>query len=248
MATTTINVNTAITNGVTPINSGTSGRILFQNSANKVGQNSGLFFDEANERLSLGQGSSPGARLDVRLPGVLSSDLGARWRNFANTRNLFRITGTGAHFDVDGGSAFDSVFSIARNGSVLFSVDEYAMRFNGASFFTSLAAYGSGPILVNPQSGGGGRLSLSPHSGAVGFIAAGVGPVAPPSPTTSSTVVWAYPTVVGGVLVNTFKNGNGDVIKLFKSTALTVSDGTLANAVTRIAELEARLQSTGLLS
>lgn len=95
MATTTINVNTAITNGVTPINSGVAGRVLYQNSANKVGQNSGLFFDEANERMSIGQGSSPLSRLDVRLQGVLSTDLGARFRNSGNTYNILSLNGQG---------------------------------------------------------------------------------------------------------------------------------------------------------
>jgi len=45
-----------------------------------------------------------------------------------------------------------------------------------------------------------------------------------------------------------FRTEGGDVIKLYKESALTASDGTLANAVTRIAELEARLQSLGLLA
>jgi len=41
---------------------------------------------------------------------------------------------------------------------------------------------------------------------------------------------------------------NSYSISLFKSTALTVADGTLANAVIRIAELEAKLQANGLLA
>jgi len=45
-----------------------------------------------------------------------------------------------------------------------------------------------------------------------------------------------------------FMIGNGDVVKLFKGAALTAPDGTLANAVIRIAELEARLQAAGLLT
>ena len=40
----------------------------------------------------------------------------------------------------------------------------------------------------------------------------------------------------------------GDVIKLFKGAALTTADATLATAITRIAELEARLQANGLLA
>lgn len=49
-------------------------------------------------------------------------------------------------------------------------------------------------------------------------------------------------------LIWEFRTENGSVIKLFTGAALTASDGTLANAVTRIAELEARLQAHGLIS
>ena len=44
------------------------------------------------------------------------------------------------------------------------------------------------------------------------------------------------------------RNEEGHTIKLFKGAALTASDGTLANAVTRIGEIEARLQALGLLN
>jgi hypothetical protein len=45
-----------------------------------------------------------------------------------------------------------------------------------------------------------------------------------------------------------FRTENGSIIKLFQGAALTASDGTLANAVTRIAEIQARLQAHGLIA
>lgn len=54
--------------------------------------------------------------------------------------------------------------------------------------------------------------------------------------------------IVAGNAAPHFRTENGNIIKLFRGAALTASDGTLANAVTRIAELEARLQAHGLIA
>lgn len=81
--------------GVTPVLSGTSGRIIYQRSDNTVGQSANLFFDDVNSRLSIGQGSSPGARLDVRAAGVLSTDVVVNAQNSINTSSLFNIKGNG---------------------------------------------------------------------------------------------------------------------------------------------------------
>lgn len=93
--TTSLNLNTALKINVTPIESGTSGRVLFQKSDGKLGQSSNLFWDDTNGRLSLGQESSPSARLNVRLSGALSSDLGMRFRNSGNTYSLLELNGLG---------------------------------------------------------------------------------------------------------------------------------------------------------
>jgi hypothetical protein len=45
-----------------------------------------------------------------------------------------------------------------------------------------------------------------------------------------------------------FRTEGGDVVKLYQESALTASDGTLANAVTRIGEIETALQNLGLLA
>lgn len=60
--------------------------------------------------------------------------------------------------------------------------------------------------------------------------------------------VFMYSFDISGNAAPHFRNENGDIIKLFKGAALTTPDGTLGNAVARIAELEARLQAHGLLA
>lgn len=54
--------------------------------------------------------------------------------------------------------------------------------------------------------------------------------------------------IVAGNAAPHFRTENGDVVKLYKETALTASDATLANAVIRIGELETRLQNLGLIA
>lgn len=53
--------------------------------------------------------------------------------------------------------------------------------------------------------------------------------------------------IVAGNRAFHVKNENGEVVKLFKGAAMTAADATLANAVIRIAELEAILSLLGLL-
>ena len=55
---------TTLTVNSTPISGGTSGRVLFQSSANTLSQSSNLFWDNANGRLGVGT-SSPGRPLTV---------------------------------------------------------------------------------------------------------------------------------------------------------------------------------------
>jgi hypothetical protein len=78
--------------GTTQITSGTSGNVLFQ-TGTTLQQNSNLYWDNANSRLSIGQGSSPSARLDVRAQGVLSTDIAFRVRNNGDTANIVSVQG-----------------------------------------------------------------------------------------------------------------------------------------------------------
>jgi hypothetical protein len=89
------NVSSSITVGTTPIASGTIGRVLFQNGGNVVGQDSALFWDNTNKRLGIGATPATTVRLDVRAQGALSTDIGFRVRNSADTANLFDVQGNG---------------------------------------------------------------------------------------------------------------------------------------------------------
>jgi hypothetical protein len=86
--------STSLVVSSTTIQSGTSGNILFQ-SGSTLWQNSNLFWDNPNNRLSIRNGSNPGAILDLRAAGITATDLSLRIRNSGNTANNFLIDGTG---------------------------------------------------------------------------------------------------------------------------------------------------------
>lgn len=90
----TIDLSTTI--GTTGINNGTIGCVLFQGTGNVYQQSANLFWDNTNSRLSIGQGSSPGAVIDVRAAGTGGSNIAFRVRNNGNTGDNFRVNGNGS--------------------------------------------------------------------------------------------------------------------------------------------------------
>lgn len=89
-------IPSGITINSTPITSGTSGRVLFENTG-VVKESGNFYWDDTNARLSIGQGSSPGAVVDVKAAGATSTDLALRVRNSVNTKDLLLIRGNGDH-------------------------------------------------------------------------------------------------------------------------------------------------------
>ena len=85
----------ALTVGSTSIASGTVGRVLFQNGSNLLGQDGELFWNNTTKNLGVGATPASTVKLDVRAQGALSTDIGFRVRNSANTANLFDIQGNG---------------------------------------------------------------------------------------------------------------------------------------------------------
>ena len=344
MSTTTVNISSALKINVTPIESGASGGVLFQKSDGKLGQSSNFHWDDANSRLSIGQGTAPGARVDVRLPGVLSTDLGVRMRGSDNLFNIFEVKGNGAFLmksnNVDsiihinstgnpsnftgrslivnsidtggvsrpnnilinandntgtGGGGYDRILmnnstdspSQIQIGSSAV-INSNMIRLNGGSdsigfnnqIGTSRMAIGSN--LRWP--GGGTSLGMYafgtsiPNGVVNGFANAfifginaidivigggkgnlGIGGFNPTGRAETNTLFVPNGTAPTSSVLNAFqlysetgqarfRNADGSIIKLFRGAALTASDGTLANAVTRIAELEARLQANGLIA
>lgn len=86
-------IPSGITIGTTPITSGTTRRVFFQDGT-VVSQSANLVFD-ASSQLVIG-GHTGGAKLDVKAGGALSTDIVQRWRNSADSANLGKLTGDGA--------------------------------------------------------------------------------------------------------------------------------------------------------
>ena len=84
-----------LTIGTTAITSGTVGRILFDGTGSVVQEDSNLFWDNTNKRLGIGATPSTSVRLDVRAQGALSTDIGLRVRNSANTADILTVNGDG---------------------------------------------------------------------------------------------------------------------------------------------------------
>jgi hypothetical protein len=88
-------VGGGLTIGTTPITSGAVGRVLFEGAGNVAQEDSTFFWDNTNKRLGIGAIPNTSTRLDIRLQGALSTDIGFRVRNSADTTNLFEIRGDG---------------------------------------------------------------------------------------------------------------------------------------------------------
>jgi hypothetical protein len=86
---------TGLTIGTTPIASGTVGRVLFEGTGNVLQEDSNLFWDNTNKRLGLGATPSTSVLLDLRMQGALSTDIGFRVRNSANTADILQVNGKG---------------------------------------------------------------------------------------------------------------------------------------------------------
>lgn len=144
--------------GTSPITNGTVGRILFQGTGNVFQQSANLFWDNTNNRLSLGQGSSPGAVLDIRAAGTSLSDIAIRVRNNGNTADNFRVNGNGSmsfggNATANGLHVFDTGFAgsgyyigtastfTASNAYLQFFTGGFKMQFgavnDGFQFFKS---------------------------------------------------------------------------------------------------------------
>ena len=88
-------LSTGLTVGTTAIASGTVGRILFEGSGNVLQQDAALFWDNTNKRLGVGATPSTSVRLDIRAQGALTTDIGFRVRNSADTQNILSVNGKG---------------------------------------------------------------------------------------------------------------------------------------------------------
>lgn len=131
-----------ITVGTTPITSGTVGRVLFEGTGNVLQQDSTLFWDNTNKRLGVGATPSTSVRLDVRAQGALSTDIGLRVRNSANTGDLLSVQGDGKYSINDGGGTTSNAFSYISDGRMF-------MAKSGSNFIEMNAGTGQNRMYMN---------------------------------------------------------------------------------------------------
>lgn len=259
--------SSGITIGTTAISGGTVGRVLFEGAGNVVQQDSLLFWDNTNKRFGVGATPSSSVRLDVRAQGALSTDIAFRVRNSANTRTNFEVNGLGQvrtrTNSFHGDLAFISYVSDSATERDAFRFSHYVQNFMGRTWTFDAGTNGNieGFQLRNDLSGNDqGLFTIQANNYCFGTtisVAEGViterrvmrlvNGVAPSTSVTDGFKMYSADIVAGNAAPH-FRTENGSIIKLFQGAALTASDGTLANAVTRIAELEARLKAHGLIA
>lgn len=255
-------IPSGLTIGTTAITSGTVGRILFEGTGNVVQEDSTLFWDNTNKRLGVGATPDTSTRLDVRAQGALSTDAAFRVRNSANSANHFIVNGDntfilgqasltkcfqylsdGRLFMAEGGANFIELNPSTTN-------NRFYNGSHGLEIFTSSTAKVlelRTPSTALQVYGGGVQLSSGLNASDGTNVFSITNGTAPSGNYTDSFKLYSADIVAGNATPH-FRTENGDIVKLFKGAVLTTSDGTLANAVTRIGELEARLQALGLLA
>lgn len=213
-----------------------------------------------------GIGRTPTARLDVQAQGALSTDLALRVRNSANNENIFTVRGDHSISLLHETEGIN--FTRPTAGSV--KMRHYAVA-NLPSTFTiqSEGAGGSvGQIRLDAFDGNTPALTvqrlisgLSDLTGSTLYTGFGTnaatfvmknalnygGYGVNPTGTAADHFAMYSADIVAGNAAPHFRTEAGNIIKLFTGAALTTPDGTLSNAVARIAELEARLQANGLI-
>jgi len=118
--------------GATAITGGVVGRVLFEGAGNILQSDAALFWDNANKRLGIGATPAINTRFDIRMQGALSTDLGLRVRNSADTQNLDQLAGNGDRIwktsagaqilNIEGGfGAFSDVNIPSSNNGFVFS-------------------------------------------------------------------------------------------------------------------------------
>lgn len=261
-------IPSGLTIGTTAITSGTVGRILFEGTGNVVQQDSTLFWDNTNKRLGVGATPNTSTRLDVRAQGALSTDIGFRVRNSADTDNIIQANGDNSVNILGANGSFKFYKNTGASATI-----EHIATSTLPSIFTLKSAGGGGSVpQIRIDANGYGPNSytfqrflfgLSNLDGSAlnasfgsafsacfimensnGFASYGT----IPSTTPANHFAMYSADIVAGNAAPHFRTENGDIVKLFKGAVLTTSDGTLANAVIRIGELEARLQALGLLA
>ena len=127
-----------LTVGSTAIASGTVGRMLFQGTGNVLQQSANIFWDNTNNRLSVGQGASPSATVDIKAPGTAVTDIALRVRNNGGTANNFEVTGNG-RVSIGGNATGNGIFIFDTNSAGSGYYIGTAATFTGSNAYLQIA-------------------------------------------------------------------------------------------------------------
>jgi hypothetical protein len=148
-----------ITVGTTVISSGTTRRVLFQDGT-LVQQSANFVFDASNQ-LVIG-GHTGGAKLDVKAGGALSTDLGLRVRNSADTANLFDVQGNGI-------ANVKTRFICGTQGMTDTGGALFVYAGNSADFMSKWINTAGTVVISMRTVSNGGQLTISDSSGIAGL-------------------------------------------------------------------------------
>lgn len=113
-----------------------------------------------------------------------------------------------------------------------------------AAFNAVIAGKGDTGFAINNGNVGIGSLTFGTSAAKVLLLKTGVAPASSPA---DSVQLYSIDQTAGNACLG-IRTEAGHLLKLYTESALTASTGTLANATTRIGEIESRLQALGLLS
>jgi hypothetical protein len=160
-------------NGKFTLPSLTSGSVLFSNGTTIAQKNSNFFWDDTNNRLNIGGITSNTARLGIKAPGALSTDIALRVRNSADSADLMTVNGLGNvgigiapsyKLDVNGTARFGNGLILdTDSGSRIFSGNNIQYQSNNATLqhrFTNSIGTSLTGTLLQIDTGG----ALSPNS------------------------------------------------------------------------------------
>ena len=191
------------------------------------------------------------------LGGALSTDT-FTIRNSADSADLFEVQGNGDILIDNGIVTYDT----SVNTLLMFNA---ALKVGLTTFYSNLEFADSAGVRViksaqAPYIGGGlgmrlyysrfaiGNSTPEGYTGTYSNTLSFKNGTAPTGSVVDQFIQYSADESAGNACPHFLTEG-GDLIKLYKEAALTASDGTtLANVITRMDELEARLQNIGILT
>lgn len=228
----------AIGSGVAPSTSPADAAQLYVGDVNGTAGNAGFFM-----RTETGAIHSFGSKVGIGTASP-SATLDIQGANTVNALNV-RLTGENPYLAAFYNSAYSPTVSIFRYFG--YNDGEFRMGTEGAKgvgIFTGDLYTAPSLYCGTGRNVGIGQTTFGTSSAKVLAISTGIAPTSSPA---DAIQMYSADQAAGNAVPH-FRTENGSVIKLYKAPALTVSDGTLPNAVTRQGEIETILKNFGLLT